>query len=119
MLFVSQYCSILRRGAEWTLEDTSGVVVGGYRIETIKYADKQAVIAESEDELQMMIEETKNKGEEFGMKLNTGKSTAMQISKQEGPVKIPINGKQLQQIKSFGYLGSIFHGMIAAQKKLR
>jgi hypothetical protein len=87
-------------GCRW---NSSG---GGDRLK-IKYADNQVVIAEIEEELQEMMERIKEKGEGYGMKINTSKSKVMKISKQYKPINVEIEGKKLEHVWSFKYLVSV------------
>jgi hypothetical protein len=43
----------------------------------------------------------------YGMEMNVEKTKVMRISRQPLPVKIMINQKQLENVESFKYLGSI------------
>jgi hypothetical protein len=43
----------------------------------------------------------------YGMEMNVGKTKVMRISRQSLPVKLIIDRKQLDNVESFKYLGSI------------
>jgi hypothetical protein len=43
----------------------------------------------------------------YGIEMNVEKTKVMRISRQPFPVKIMIDEKQLQNVESFKYLGSI------------
>jgi hypothetical protein len=81
--------------------------IGGQIIQTVKYADDLVVLAKEEKVLQDMI----NKLIEIWKMLwngnECGKTKVMRISKQPSPVKIIIDQKQLENVESFIYLGSI------------
>jgi len=54
-----------------------------------------------------MIDKLIEIGRCYGMEMNVEKTKLMRISSQRLPVKIVINQKQLENVKSFKYLGSI------------
>jgi hypothetical protein len=57
--------------------------------------------------LQGMIDKLTEIGRRYGMEMNVEKTKVMRISRQPSPVKIMIDQKQLENVKSFKYLGSI------------
>jgi hypothetical protein len=68
-------------------------------IHTVKYADDLV--------LQDMIDKLNEIGRCYGMKMNVEKTKVMRISRKPLPVKIMIDQKQLENVESFKYLGSI------------
>ena len=61
--------------------------------------------------LQDMIDKLTEIGRCFGMEMNVEKTKVMRISRQPFQVKIMIDQKQLQNVESFKYLGSILTKM--------
>jgi len=57
--------------------------------------------------LQDMIDKLIEIGRCYGMEMNVEKTKVMRISRQPSPVKIIINQKQPESVKSFKYFGSI------------
>ena len=57
--------------------------------------------------LQYMIDKLIEIGRCHGMELNVEETKVMRISKQPFPEKIMVDQKQLENMKSFKYLGSI------------
>ena len=57
--------------------------------------------------LQDMIDKLIEIGRCYEMEINVEKTKVMRISRQQSPVKIMINQKQLENVESFKYLGSI------------
>jgi len=57
----------------------------------------------------------------YGMEMNVEKTKVMRISRQSSPVTIMIEQKQLENVKSFEYLGSILtnDGIYACEIKSR
>jgi hypothetical protein len=54
-----------------------------------------------------MIDKLTETGRCYGMEMNVEKTKVMRISKQPFPVKIMVDQKQLQNVESFKYLGSM------------
>ena len=50
--------------------------------------------------------EVSQQGERLGLVINSDKTKVMKISKEQQDLQITVNGKQLDQIKEFVYLGS-------------
>ena len=91
------------------LSDYKGVTFNGVRYTNIRFADDTVVVAESEEELQSMIESINTACEEYGMALNAKKTKTMVISKlDEGKTcKVKVNGTELDQVKKYKYLGTM------------
>jgi len=81
--------------------------IGGQNIHTVKYADDLVLLAKEEKVLQDMIDKLIEIGRCYGMEMNVEKTKVKRISRQPLPVKIIIDEKQLENVESFKYLGSI------------
>jgi hypothetical protein len=81
--------------------------IGGQIIHTVKYADDLVLLAKEGNVLQDMIDKLIKIGRCYGMEMNVEKTKVVRISRQPSPVKIMIDQKQLENVKSFKYLGSI------------
>uniref|UniRef100_A0A8D8SEP2 Craniofacial development protein 2 n=1 Tax=Cacopsylla melanoneura TaxID=428564 RepID=A0A8D8SEP2_9HEMI len=106
---------------EEALEQSSGVSVGSEKIKSIKYADDQAVLAESEEDLQRMMENIHNAGIRYGMKINISKTKVMRMSKKvtEERMKVTLEGKYLEQVENFKYLGGMIYADGSCTKEIR
>jgi hypothetical protein len=95
---------------ENTEEETPGIVVGGHIINNLRYADDTALIAGSEEDLQTLVDTIKEESNKYGLNINKKKTQTMVITKKtEIPkVYIKIDGKTLDQVHSFIYLGQLF-----------
>ena len=89
------------------LEGLGDFKIGGKIIHTVKYADDLVLLAKEEKLLQDMIDELIEIGRCYGMELNVKKTKVMRISRRRLPVKIIIDQKQLENLESFKYLGSV------------
>jgi hypothetical protein len=89
------------------LEDFGDFEMGGQIIHTVKYASDLVLLAKKENVLQEAIDKLIETGECYGKEMNMEKTKLTRISRQPFPVKIMIDQKQLQNVESFKYLGSI------------
>jgi hypothetical protein len=89
------------------LEGFGDFKIGGQIIHTVKYADDLVLLAKEDKVLQDMIDKLIKIGRCYGMEMNVEKTKVMRISKQPSPVKIMTVQKQLENVESFKYLGSI------------
>ena len=92
------------------LDDMDGFRIGGTVVNNLRYAEDTVIIAESEEQLQRLINAVLTKSEEKGLYLNSAKSFAMVFSKasQIPTCNINVHGKILEQVHSFVYTGSQF-----------
>jgi len=76
-------------------------------VQAVRFADDQAMVANSNAGLQRLMDNLNKTSEEFGMKINLKKTKVMRISRKEGSkITINIGGVKLEQVKQFNYLGS-------------
>jgi hypothetical protein len=55
-----------------------------------------------------MMDNLNETGRCYGMDMNVEKTNVMRISRQQFPVKIMVDQKQLENVEFFKYLGSMF-----------
>ena len=74
-----------------------------------RYADDTVLIAETEQDLQAIVDIVKTESEKFGLLMNVKKTKTMLFSKKKDNCKISIeiDGKIIEQVKSFQYLGAL------------
>jgi len=86
----------------------TGISVGGHIINTIRYADDKAVVANSQKGFQQLMDNLKKVTREFSMKINVKKTKVMCIShKGNNKVKIYVDEQQVEQVNQFRYLDSL------------
>jgi hypothetical protein len=73
----------------------------------VKYADDLVLLAKEEKVLQDMIDKLIEIGRCYGMEINVVETKVMRISRQPSPGRTMIAQKQLENVESFKYLGSI------------
>ena len=91
------------------LEDLVGVKVGGVNINNLRYVDDAVIIAESEEQLQQLMNVVEEESAKKGLKINMKKTETMVVTKKKEVPKctIKLGGEELKQVKRFKYLGSI------------
>ena len=89
------------------LEGFGDFKIGGQVIHTVKYAADLVLLAKEETVLQEMVDRLIEDGRCYGMKMNVEKTRVMRISRQPFAVKFTIDHKQLDNVESFKYLGSM------------
>ena len=57
----------------------SGCVVGGDTINNLRYTDDTALLAESEEDLQVLVDAVKEQSERKGLKMNVKKTKTMVV----------------------------------------
>ena len=90
------------------IEDMPGAKVGGVNINNVWFADDTALIANTEKDLQELVNKIKEESKLYGLSLNKKKTYTMVFSKKKEIPKcsIKIDGVELEQVKQFNYLGS-------------
>ena len=88
--------------------DTISATVRRGLPEELLFADDLAIVASSEDALQVRLGEWQRALEGKGLKVNSGKTEVLVSSRQEGKtVNITdVHGTEVKQVKKFCYLGS-------------
>src|SRR6266516_1762439 len=105
MLF-SIYAEVMMMEA---LEDMNeGVKVGGQLVSDVRFADDQGMVASTESGLQSQMNKLSDTAKNYGMKINAQKTKTMVVSWEGGGVvNITVDGRKIEQVKSFKYLGSV------------
>jgi hypothetical protein len=89
------------------LEGCGDFKIGGQVIRTVKYAADLVLLAREEKVLQGMVDRLSEIGRCYGMEMNVEKTKVMRISRQQSPIKIIIDKKQLENMEYFNYLSSM------------
>ena len=80
----------------------------GQLISDVRFADNQGMVAGTEMGLKMLMNKLNDTAENFGKKVITQKTKTMVVRWDGGGVvKITVDGKIIEQVKSFKYLGSV------------
>ena len=86
------------------LEETqAGIKIAGRNINNLRYADDTTLMAESEEELKILLMKVKEESEKVGLKLNIQKTKIMA----SGPITSwQIDGETVETVSDFIFLGS-------------
>ena len=89
------------------LENGEGINFNGQIITNIRYADDTIILAESEQQLQHMIDTLDATSEQYGMAMNAKKTKTMIVEKSpEKQCEENVKGQRLTQVKQYKYLGA-------------
>ena len=86
------------------LEETqAGIKIAGRNINNLRYADDTILMAESEEELKILLMKVKEESEKVGLKLNIQKTKIMA----SGPITSwEIDGETVETVSDFLFWGS-------------
>ena len=76
----------------------------------LRYADDTVLLAESEEELQALVDAVKEESAKYGLEMNTKKTKTMVIRRDTDKVlnvDIKVDGVTLEQVGKYQYLGQI------------
>ena len=92
-----------------TLGDSPGIKINGENINNIRYADDTALISDSKENLQLLLDKVVTESERMGLYLNVKKTECMVVSRKEiNPIcNLVSKGETIKQVKTFKYLGYI------------
>ena len=84
-----------------------GINIIGQSIINIRYADDTIILAESEQQLQHMIDKLGVTCEQYGMAMNAKKTKTMIVEKTpEKQCEVNVKGQRLTRVKQYKYLGA-------------
>ena len=72
------------------MNTNKGVHIGGTTINNLRYADDTVLLAETEEDLQEILNEVNRIGKTFDMKMNGTKTTTMLVSKDVTSTKVSV-----------------------------
>ena len=88
--------------------DKMGLKINGKKLNEISYADDKVLIAESEAQMQRMIDRVKNAGLKYCMKINVNKTKIMKFSKNDDKkVRIKVGTQEVEKADEFRYMGAL------------
>ena len=96
-----------------------GVEFGGGRMSSLLFADDVVLLAPSNDDLQLLLEQFSAECEAAGMKISTSKSEAMVLSRKRVDSPLQVGGEVLPQVEEFKYLGIFLFLVHVERSQLR
>jgi len=95
---------IMRR----TLENNEhGIKVGGRQINNLRYADDTTLLTTTDESINDMAAKLVNESKTSNMLFNAKKTKIIVAGRQNTRVNLQIDGKQIEQVKQFKFLGSM------------
>ena len=90
------------------IKDLKGIKINDINNNNIRYVDDTVLFAESEIELQDLLDKVEKESEKLGLQLNVKKTYSMVISKKQTIPKCDLksNGGDIRQVENFLYWGS-------------
>ena len=97
-------------------EAQAGIKIAGRNINNLSYADDTTLMAESEEELKILLMKVKEESEKVGLKLNIQKTKIMA----SGPITSwQINGQTVETVSDFIFGAPKSLQMVTAAMKLK
>ena len=84
-------------------EAQAGIKIAGRNINSLRYTDDTTLMAESEEELKILLMKVKEESEKGGLKLNIQKT---KIMASDSITSWQIDGKTTETVRDFIFLGS-------------
>ena len=85
-----------------------GVRIAGQLLQDVRFADDQSMVANTEKGLETIMHRLSDTAKTYDMKINVKKTKTMVISRERGKtVNIAIDGKLVEQVDRFKYLGVV------------
>ena len=73
-----------------TINTNKGIKIGGTTINNLRYADDTVLLAETEEDMQEILNEVNRIGKTFDMKMNAKKTKTMLVSKDVTSTKVSV-----------------------------
>ena len=101
-------------------ENTSvGITIGGRKIKNLRYVDDTTLLCESKEDLMEVLTRIQHLSKEKGLLLNTRKTKIMVVDKNRTDShKFILNGEELEEVKSFVYLGSLINTEVSCMPEV-
>ncbi|GFS18668.1 retrovirus-related Pol polyprotein LINE-1 [Elysia marginata] len=99
------YPSLFILYSEYLLQEAiskkSGILINGVNMNNIRYADDTVILAESEEQLQAMLDRIVDKCKEYGMEINPKKTKVMHIGRDTKKLTITVGNTVLEQVSKY------------------
>ena len=94
----------------------AGIKIAGRKLNNLRYADDTTLMAESEEELKSLLMKVKEESERVGLKLSIQETKIMASCL---IISWEIDGKTVEIVSDFIFLGSRILQMVTAAMKLK
>ena len=117
-LLFNIYAETLIRDA--FMEEDDGITVGGNLIQSIRFADDQAVTADSNEGLKRLMDALSKSCKDYDMRINKKKTKVMRVCRgTDKSVNITVDGIHIEQEHELQYLGSVLSEDAYCSKKIK
>ncbi|GFS24764.1 endonuclease-reverse transcriptase [Elysia marginata] len=99
-----------------TISEKSGILINGFNINNIRYADDTVIVAESEKHLQAMLDRIVDRCKEYGMKINAKTTKTMHIERDTKTLTATVGNAVIEQVSKYSYLGHMITEDVATLK---
>ena len=87
------------------INTNKGIKIGGTTINNLRYADHTVLLAETDEDLQEMMNEVKSIGNTFDVKMNSKKTMLVSKYVTSTRVSVKIDSDIIKQTDNYTYLG--------------
>ncbi|GFS00017.1 endonuclease-reverse transcriptase [Elysia marginata] len=87
------------------ISEKSGILINSVNTNNIRYADGTVILAESEKQLQAMLDRIVDKCKKYGIEINVKKTKTMHIGRDTKTLTITVGNAVLEQVSKYSYLG--------------
>ena len=102
------------------IEKEKGIQVGGHNVTNIRYADDTVLLAESAEGLQKLLDIVVRESKIMGLNINYKKTECLVVAKRGSPkCDLKLGDKDIKQVSSFNYLGSIITEDARCEKEIK
>lgn len=103
------------------MENMDGIAIGGRNVNNIRYADDTVLLADSESKLQNLINALDVSCRRRGLRININKTEVMGITKRKEKLQVRayVQGRIINQVERFKYLGSIISEEANCEKEIK
>ena len=100
--------------------ELKGITIHGQNINNLRYADDTALVADSVENLQKVVDKVKEVSSRGGLEMNVKKTKTMITSRkpENKSVEIKVDNETLQQVLNFIYLGAEINQDIRSDKEI-
>ena len=104
---------------EVTENTSAGITIGGRKINNLRYADDTTLLFESKEDLMELLTRIQHLSKKKGWLLNTRQTKIMVVDKNRtDDHKFILNGEELEEVKSFVYLGSFINTEVSCMPEV-
>ena len=96
-----------------------GVVLGGYRLNNLCFADDIVAICNNNQGLDAIVTSMAMESRRMGLNINIDKTETQLIGRYPGPCDIKLEGQVLNQVEDFFYLGGLISSTGSSQPDVR